>query len=62
MVEHILSPRFEVVQISDATGLMEVLENTLDQANDQWATAEYRIEAASALLRRALATLEEVQA
>lgn len=45
----------------DATGLMEVLENTLDQANDQWATAEYRKEAALALLRRALSTLEEVQ-
>ena len=42
----------------DASGLLEALENTLDQANDQWATSEYRKEAGSALLRRALAVME----
>lgn len=46
----------------DASGLLEALENALDAASDQWATAEYRKEAASALLRRALRTLEEDQA
>lgn len=45
----------------DASGLLEALENTLDRASDHWATAEYRKEAASALLRRALRTLEEDQ-
>lgn len=36
----------------DASGLLDALENVLTGATDEWATAEYRIEAGKALLQR----------
>jgi CO/xanthine dehydrogenase FAD-binding subunit len=42
----------------DASGLQEALENALTNANDQWASAEYRMEAAKALLERAFSDLQ----
>ena len=38
----------------DASGLEAALENALSEAGDQWAYAEYRIEAGKALLKRAM--------
>lgn len=43
----------------DSSGLAEALENALTGARDQWASAEYRIEAGKALLTRAQAELEK---
>ncbi len=42
----------------ESSGLPEALENALTAASDQWATAEYRLEAGKALLTRAIAELE----
>ncbi len=42
----------------DSSGLTESLENAFTGASDQWATAEYRLEAGKALLTRAIAELE----
>ena len=39
----------------DASGLETALENVLSEASDQWASAEYRLEAGRALLKRAVA-------
>ena len=41
----------------DPSGLKAALENALSEASDQWASAEYRLEAGKALLRRAMADL-----
>lgn len=41
------------------SGLEDALRNTLSQANDEWAGADYRSEAALALLSRAQNALEE---
>jgi CO/xanthine dehydrogenase FAD-binding subunit len=41
----------------DASGLAEALENALSAASDQWATAEYRLEAGKSLLARAIVDL-----
>jgi CO/xanthine dehydrogenase FAD-binding subunit len=41
----------------DASGLTEALENALTNASDQWASAEYRLDAGHALLTRAIAEL-----
>lgn len=38
----------------DSSGLEAALENALSEASDQWASAEYRIEAGKALLKRAI--------
>ena len=43
----------------DDSGLEEALENTLQEAADQWASAAYRIEAGRALLARARQALQE---
>jgi CO/xanthine dehydrogenase FAD-binding subunit len=43
----------------DPSGLQDALANVLENTNDQWATSEYRLEAASAMLIRALAHIEE---
>jgi CO/xanthine dehydrogenase FAD-binding subunit len=43
----------------DPSGLQVALANGLEDASDQWASAEYRLEAASAMLIRALATIKE---
>jgi CO/xanthine dehydrogenase FAD-binding subunit len=43
----------------DDSGLIEALQNVLDGATDDWATSDYRKEAALALLRRALAKFEK---
>lgn len=39
----------------DPSGLAEALENILSGADDQWASAEYRINAGKALLKRTIA-------
>jgi CO/xanthine dehydrogenase FAD-binding subunit len=41
----------------DASGLQEALENALSNASDEWASAEYRLEAGKALLARAVAEI-----
>jgi CO/xanthine dehydrogenase FAD-binding subunit len=38
----------------EASGLETALENVLSETNDQWASAEYRVEAGKALLKRAI--------
>jgi putative selenate reductase FAD-binding subunit len=38
----------------DSSGMPEVLENALSAADDQWASAEYRLEAGKALLQRSI--------
>ncbi len=43
----------------EGSGLDEALANALHGASDQWASEEYRIEAAQALLKRAVAALQE---
>ncbi|MEX1247595.1 MAG: FAD binding domain-containing protein [Anaerolineales bacterium] len=43
----------------DSSGLPEALENALSAASDQWASAEYRIEAAKALLVRAVSEMQD---
>ncbi|MGH2582590.1 MAG: FAD binding domain-containing protein [Anaerolineales bacterium] len=41
----------------DDSGLSEALENALTHASDQWASAEYRLEAGKALLQRGVAEI-----
>jgi CO/xanthine dehydrogenase FAD-binding subunit len=42
----------------DNSGLAEALENAIAEAGDQWASAEYRLDAGRALLTRAVAELQ----
>ena len=42
----------------DASGIVEGLESVLEGASDQWATAEYRVEAGRALARRGMAAVQ----
>jgi len=42
----------------EASGIDEALENALSHADDQWASAEYRLVAGRALVKRALAELK----
>ena len=46
----------------DPSGLIEALENALSNASDQWGSAEYRLEAGKALLKRAIADLQGTHA